>query len=149
MRPPHAASIRWPVWPARAQIFVAASQRLRYGFVLSIAALIEFVVCGYWAAPAVHDTQVAKRYHVSGTVQGVGYRYFVQRAARRFGLAGYVRNLSDGRVEVYALGDPAVLDQLRTELERGPRSAQVSDVTEEVAAFDPAFPNGFTVEYDA
>jgi acylphosphatase len=97
----------------------------------------------------VHDTQLAKRYYVSGLVQGVGYRYFAQRAARRLGLAGYVRNLRDGRVEVYAAGAAAALDQLRMELEHGPRSAQISSVTEEVATPDPEFTSGFTVEYDA
>lgn len=82
-------------------------------------------------------------------VQGVGYRYFAQRAARRLGLAGYVRNLSDGRVEVYAVGDPDALNQLHLELQRGPGSAQVSSVTEEAATLDPEYVRGFTVEYDA
>lgn len=72
-------------------------------------------------------------------VQGVGYRYFAQRAAQRLGVAGYVRNLGDGRVEVYAIGDAGPLAQLRAELERGPRAAQVARVTEEEAAFDPDF----------
>jgi len=116
---------------------------------LLLAALIEFVVCGLLAAPAVHNTQVAKRYYVSGMVQGVGYRYFAQRAARRLGLAGFVRNLNDGRVEIYAVGDSGALAQLRLELQRGPGSAQVSNVTEEVAALDPEYTRGFTVEYDA
>lgn len=81
-------------------------------------------------------------------VQGVGYRYFAQRAAQRLGVAGYVRNLGDGRVEVYAIGADGVLAQLRTELERGPRAAEVSRVTEEEAAIDPEFARGFSVEYD-
>lgn len=130
-------------------IVAVRSPTLRYGFVLLRAALIEFVVCGQWAAPAVHDTQVAKRYFVSGMVQGVGYRYFAQRAARRLALAGFVRNLSDGRVEVYAIGDPGALTQLRLELQRGPGSAQVSSVTEAEAALDPEYARRFTVEYDA
>jgi acylphosphatase len=82
-------------------------------------------------------------------VQGVGYRYFAQRAARRLGLAGYVRNLRDGRVEVYAIGGADALSKLRAELERGPGSAQVSSVTEEDAALDPEFKSAFSVEYDA
>ncbi|MGA8222642.1 MAG: acylphosphatase [Candidatus Acidiferrales bacterium] len=116
---------------------------------MSVAALVEFPVRGQRAAPVVHDTQVAKRYYISGLVQGVGYRYFAQRAARRLGLVGYVRNLSDGRVEVYASGDPGALNQFRLELERGPRSAQISGVAEELAALDSEFTRGFTVEYDA
>jgi len=98
--------------------------------------------------PAVHDFQQAKRYFVSGMVQGVGYRYFAQRAAQRLGVAGYVRNLADGRVEVYAVGDARMLGQLRAELERGPRAAQVSKVAEEEAAYDSEFARGFSVEYD-
>lgn len=82
-------------------------------------------------------------------VQGVGYRYFAQRAAQRLGLAGYVRNLADGRVEVYAIGDSEALSKLRAELERGPRSSQVSSVTEDEAASAPEYAHGFSVEYDA
>jgi acylphosphatase len=116
--------------------------------VLYVAGLIESRVCGLWAVLAVHDTQQAKRYFVSGMVQGVGYRYFVERAAHRLGLAGTVRNLGDGRVEVYAIGTAEALEQLRTELERGPRGAQVSRVKEETAAFDREFTRGFSVERD-
>jgi acylphosphatase len=81
-------------------------------------------------------------------VQGVGYRYFAQRAARRLGLAGYVKNLRDGRVEVYATGAPASLESLRAELERGPRSGSVSGVAEEDAPFEPDYSKEFSVEYD-
>jgi acylphosphatase len=116
---------------------------------MCIAALIEFVVCGLRAALAVHNSEGARRFYVSGMVQGVGYRYFAQRAAQRLGLVGYVRNLGDGRVEVYAIGDSGALAQLRRELERGPRSAVVSSVAEEEAPLDLEFTRGFSVEYDA
>jgi len=116
---------------------------------MSVAALIESDVCGLWAAPAVHETQAARLYYVSGMVQGVGYRYFAQRAAQRLALAGYVRNLADGRVEVYAIGDGETLSKLRAELEHGPRAAQVSSVMEEEAALDPEYARKFSVEYDA
>ena len=115
---------------------------------MCVAGLIESLVCGLRAEPAVHDIRRAKRYFVSGMVQGVGFRYFALRAAQRLGLAGYVRNLGDGRVEVYAVGADGMLVQLRAELERGPRAAQVSTVTEEEAAIDPEFARGFSVEYD-
>jgi acylphosphatase len=114
-----------------------------------MAGLIESLVCGQRAAPAVHDIQRAKRYFVSGIVQGVGYRYFAQRAAQRLGVTGYVRNLSDGCVEVYAIGQDGALAQLRGELERGPRGAQVSRVEEEAVAIDPEFAEKFSVEYDS
>lgn len=117
--------------------------------VLGVGGLIESQVCGPCAVPAVPDTQRAKRYYVSGMVQGVGYRYFAQRAAKRLGVTGYVRNLRDGRVEVYAIGDAGALTRLHAELERGPGLAQVSGVTEEEATFEPEMAREFSVEYDA
>lgn len=61
-------------------------------------------------------------------MQGVGFRYFVEDAARELGLAGYTRNLADGRVEVYAIGPAEVLDELEGRLWRGPRLAWVRRV---------------------
>jgi acylphosphatase len=81
-------------------------------------------------------------------VQGVGYRYFARRAALQLGMTGYVRNLRDGRVEVYAVGPAAKLAALRTELERGPRVAIVSSVTEEEASLDPRFAQTFSIEHE-
>jgi len=94
-----------------------------------------------------HQKQ-AKRFFISGLVQGVGFRFFAQRLAGRLGIAGYTRNLRDGRVEVYAIGSPQVLCELRAELERGPISASVSGVTEHEAELDSNFAKGFSIEYD-
>jgi acylphosphatase len=91
---------------------------------------------------------VAKRYFVSGTVQGVGYRYFARGVAQRLGLSGYVRNLSDGRVEVYAIGPAALFGALLAELNRGPRSGRVSEVSEEPAEVESRFAGQFSIEYD-
>jgi acylphosphatase len=91
----------------------------------------------------------ARRFRVSGTVQGVGFRYFASRMARQLGIAGYAKNLRDGRVEVYAIGTPEKLAMLRKELQRGPRSAVVLDVTEEDAAIEPKFGQGFSIERDS
>jgi acylphosphatase len=96
----------------------------------------------------VHKNNNAKRYYVSGAVQGVGYRYFAERAAAQFGITGYVRNLRDGRVEVYAIGTPDSLASLRQRLERGPIGASVEKVTEEDAPIDPQFQQDFSIEYD-
>lgn len=85
---------------------------------------------------------------MSGIVQGVGYRYFAQRAAQRLGLAGYAKNLRDGRVEVYAVGPADSLDALQAALERGPQSAQVSGVREEQVPVDPRFADEFSIEHD-
>ena len=59
---------------------------------------------------------------------GVGFRYFTQDVARREGLTGIVRNLSDGRVEVIAEGDEESLIRLESALRRGPSRARVEDV---------------------
>jgi acylphosphatase len=95
------------------------------------------------------DPLRSKRYYVSGTVQGVGFRYFVERVARQLKLSGYVRNLGDGRVEVYAIGPVGLLGALRRELERGPNGAFVSRVDEEEAPFESQFSHSFSIEYDA
>jgi acylphosphatase len=95
-----------------------------------------------------HEGQPAKRYFISGMVQGVGYRYFVRQKALRLELVGFVKNLRDGRVEVYAIGPAPALASLRAELERGPIGASISGVTEEEAAIDPKFAARFSVERD-
>lgn len=65
---------------------------------------------------------------ISGQVTGVGYRRYVQTKARGLGLAGSVENLSDGRVEVVAEGQPAELERLLHWLKRGPTHARVVSV---------------------
>lgn len=71
-----------------------------------------------------------QRYHVlvSGLVQGVGFRYFVWQAARRFGLSGWVRNLDSGEVELEAQGPSDKLKPFLAEIRKGPRFSQVNDV---------------------
>jgi acylphosphatase len=85
----------------------------------------------------------AKRWYVSGTVQGVGFRFFVRDKARELGLSGWARNLSDGRVEVYALGPQRKLSDLAAALYVGPRTADVRHVEECAAAPDNV--SGFSV----
>ena len=68
------------------------------------------------------------RYVVSGRVQGVGFRWFVMREATRLDLAGYVRNLPDGSVEVVAQGSPSGLASLESALRHGPPGARVHNV---------------------
>ena len=70
----------------------------------------------------------ARRWLVRGRVQGVGFRWFVQREATALGLSGWVRNLDDGRVEAFAQGPASVLDALQGRLWQGPRWAEVRDV---------------------
>ena len=65
---------------------------------------------------------------VRGDVQGVGYRYFCYTRATALGVSGWVKNLVDGSVVVYAEGDRSVVEALIEELKVGPRHATVSDV---------------------
>jgi acylphosphatase len=76
----------------------------------------------------------ARLFYVEGRVQGVGFRFFVEDAARQLGVCGYVRNLYDGRVEVYAWGEEALLQRLRRRLEEGPAGSRVERVLEREAA---------------
>ena len=80
---------------------------------------------------------------VHGDVQGVGFRYFVQRKAHQLGLSGWVRNNDDGTVELVAEGARDELEKLRQAVEEGPRTAHVDRVDAEwsaatgtLAAFD-------------
>ena len=80
-------------------------------------------------------------------MQGVGFRYFTERAAERLQVNGYTKNLPDGSVEVYAIGMPDQLAKLRSALERGPQGASVSEVKEQTAAIEPQYEHGFVITY--
>ena len=90
----------------------------------------------------------ARRYFVEGDVQGVGFRFFAERVARQLNLGGYVKNLRDGRVEVYAIGPAGQLEELKRRLEVGPRAARVRRVEEEEAALVERYRDGFVVEFE-
>jgi acylphosphatase len=87
--------------------------------------------------------KAAKRWLVSGTVQGVGFRFFVEHRARELGLSGWARNLEDGRVEVYATGPTERLNDLAAALHLGPRMADVRGVEEREEAVEKI--SGFSV----
>lgn len=76
---------------------------------------------------------VAKRFFVSGRVQGVGFRFYVQDHAAAEGVHGYVRNLPDGRVEALIEGDEQAVLRVERALRRGPSQAQVDSVVVEAA----------------
>lgn len=69
-------------------------------------------------------------------MQGVGFRYFVEQSAQSLGVRGWVRNVDDGSVEVYAVGTPAQLSELAGLLWKGPRWAEVRGVEEVEAAVE-------------
>ena len=72
--------------------------------------------------------RIARRFIVSGRVQGVGFRYFAQDAARREGLHGYVLNREDGTVEAVAEGESGSLERFERALRRGPSKSRVEHV---------------------
>jgi len=84
-------------------------------------------------APTEKPTE-AKRYLVRGRVQGVGFRWFVEREAHLLGIAGWVRNNHDGSVEVLAQGTRDQLLGLHSRLREGPRAARVDTVEVSEAA---------------
>ncbi len=65
---------------------------------------------------------------VKGFVQGVGYRYFTERTAKEYGLTGYVKNLTNGNVEVVVEGDEGLILSFIERLRIGPRLAKVTDI---------------------
>jgi len=71
---------------------------------------------------------LTKSFIVRGRVQGVGFRWYVEREARLLGLAGWVRNNPDGAVEVLATGTREQINALHEKLRMGPRAARVDDV---------------------
>ena len=87
----------------------------------------------------------ARRFVVRGRVQGVGFRWFVEREAHILVIAGWVRNNSDGSVEVHAQGTRDQLSGLRSRLREGPRAARVDAVEESEARVTPGV-NSFRIE---
>jgi acylphosphatase len=83
---------------------------------------------------------------VSGRVQGVGFRNYVEHIADKLGLSGYVRNRRDGSVEVYAMGSGEQLNKLSFALEKGPMLSQVTYVREEPDQPDEQYRDNFIIE---
>ena len=85
--------------------------------------------------PPAQTKSLARRFLVRGRVQGVGFRWFVEREAHMLQIAGWVRNNPDGTVEVLAQGTREQLAGLHSRLREGPRAARVDDV--EVSDAEP------------
>jgi acylphosphatase len=90
---------------------------------------------------------MVQHFLVKGRVQGVGFRWFVQREAAEIGLRGWVRNTEDGQVEVLAAGEPDQLKDLLAALGRGSRGSRVDAVIEhELAETEGAGLKSFEIE---
>jgi len=76
-----------------------------------------------------------RRITIFGKVQGVGYRFFATRVARRLGLKGSIQNLRDGTVEAVVEGEKEKIDEWIEELRQGPRYAEVEDIRQESKEF--------------
>jgi len=87
------------------------------------------------------DPHVARHVHVEGRVQGVGFRWHTRAEARALGVTGWVKNLADGRVEVWLEGQSSSVDALVAWLRRGPSGAYVEDI--EVVDTTPRHPASF------
>jgi acylphosphatase len=74
--------------------------------------------------------KIARKFFIGGEVQGVGFRFFAQRAAARHQVTGYVRNLADGRVEALAEGTAEAVEAFKHDLATGPAFSQVEHVEE-------------------
>jgi acylphosphatase len=66
---------------------------------------------------------------VRGRVQGVGFRYFARQRAEAHGVAGFVRNLADGSVELHAEGSPKAISAFEADVRRGPSFGRVDEAT--------------------
>jgi acylphosphatase len=89
-----------------------------------------FRTANWYFDEGVEESLLARRFVVRGRVQGVGFRWFVEREAYMLGIKGWVRNNQDGSVEVLAMGTQEQLAALRSRLQRGPRAARVDNVQE-------------------
>lgn len=83
--------------------------------------------------------RVARRFVVSGRVQGVGFRYFTQDVARREGVTGWVRNLPDGRVEARVEGEAEAVTRVERAIRAGPRGARVDTVSVDIEDVSGAY----------
>jgi acylphosphatase len=84
----------------------------------------------------VESKAVARKFLISGEVQGVGFRFFAQRAAARHQVLGYVKNLEDGRVESLAEGSEKAVEEFKKDLLAGPSYSKVDHLEEIV--LDPS-----------
>lgn len=88
---------------------------------------------------------IARKFLISGIVQGVGFRFFAQRVAARHQVTGYVKNLNDSRVEVLAQGDESSVRDFRDDLAAGSTNSHVELIEEIAVEFSKSY-SAFRIE---
>jgi acylphosphatase len=88
--------------------------------------------------------RLARRYVIGGRVQGVGFRFFTEAAARRDGIHGWVRNRPDGSVEIEVEGEAEAIERFERHVRHGPPGARVESV--EVDEQVPTGRTGFSIQ---
>ena len=86
--------------------------------------------------------KIARTYYISGLVQGVGFRFFAQRAAAKHQVVGFVKNLEDGRVEAFVEGSEKAIQNFYEDILTGPiysRVEQIEEIVIEPEGLHPAF----------
>lgn len=89
--------------------------------------------------------KIACKFFITGRVQGVGFRYFTQRIAAKHQVTGYVKNLTDGRVEAFAEGTRTDIENFKLDLATGPAFSRVEGIEEIVCEPTNAYPS-FRIE---
>ncbi len=79
---------------------------------------------------------IGAQIHVRGLVQGVGYRYFINRNAAKYGLCGYVKNLPNGNVDIFVEGDRSLIEEFIKDAKCGPMVSRVTDLQIEWKTFE-------------
>lgn len=130
--PPHVATGRsHSLWPSARRVLGVASNRVVRGHVQGSQVAM----------------QVVQRVFVSGKVQNIGFRDWAVRRARDFGVAGWVRNLRDGRVELLIAGEEESVDGMVEAVREGPEKARIDNV--EARIDQERAPKGFTKRFTA
>jgi len=91
---------------------------------------------------------ICRHYYILGRVQGVFYRSYVKQQARRLGITGWARNLSDGRVEVLACGETLTLQQFEDQLKKGSDFAEVTQIISTPIPTDDKIGQNFVIRTD-
>src|SRR5438067_5338120 len=126
----------------------AIRQHMKSTFIPPIALLL-FILMGQTFDAAADEKPIRKHWFVSGQVQGVGFRAFTYESATDLELKGWVRNLTDGRVEIVAQGNEPTIAKLLERVKKGPQFGRVDSVKEAPADEKEALKEKFEIRDSA